>query len=175
MATFVYGMQVSLDGHVDHDSFQPDETLFRHWIDHVGAIAGSLYGRRLYELMRYWDDDQPQWGAPEREFADAWRRQPKWVVSNTLTSVGPNATLISGDVEPAIRALKQQQEGEIDIGGPVLARSLTEWGLIDEYRLYLFPAVTGGGNRFFRGPVPPLRLTSHHRIGDVVRLCYVPA
>lgn len=94
MAKFVFGMNLSLDGYVDHEEFAPDAMLFRHWIEQVGGIAGCLYGRRIYELMRYWDDDQPEWTADEHDFAAAWRSRPKWVVSRSLTSVGPNATLV---------------------------------------------------------------------------------
>jgi dihydrofolate reductase len=99
--------------------------------------------------------------------------QPKWVVSHTLQSVGPNTTLIGEDAETAIRRLKDELEGEIDVGGPKLAHSLA--GLIDEYRLYFHPVVLGGGDPFFAGPRPPLRLTASDRISDVIRLTYVPA
>jgi dihydrofolate reductase len=131
----------------------------------------------MYEVMRYWDDDQPGWGAEEREYAAAWRSQPKWVVSRTLKSVGPNATLVEGDLDPAIRGLKARLlDGEIGVGGPDLARSLTDLGLIDEYRLYVHPVVLGGGKPFFAGPRPPLRLLSSDLIVEnVIRLTYVPA
>ncbi len=176
MAKLVFGMNQSLDGYVDHTAFAPGPGLFRHFIDQVGGQAGSLYGRRLYEIMRYWDDDHPEWDAAEREFAVAWRRHPKWVVSRSLTSVGPNATLIGDDVEAAIRRLKAQAEGEIQVGGPDLAHGLTGLGLIDEYRLYLHPVVLGGGTPFFAGPRPPLRLVASEPMGeDVIRLTYVPA
>jgi dihydrofolate reductase len=135
-----------------------------------------VYGRRMYEIMRYWDEDQSEWGAEERVFADAWRSQPKWVVSRTLKSVGPNATLVAHDLEGAIRKLKAESDGEIEVAGPVLAQSLTELGLIDEYRIYLHPVVLGHGSPYFAGPRPPLRLVSHDRIGeDVIRLTYIPA
>jgi dihydrofolate reductase len=176
MAKLVFGMNQSLDGYVDHQAFAPDPALFRHFIQQERDLAGSLYGRGLYEVMRYWDDDHPQWDADEREFAAAWRGQPKWVVSRTLKSVGPNATLIDGDLETAIRRLKTERAGEIDVGGPDLARSLTDLGLIDAYQLYLHPVVLGGGTPFFAGPRPPLRLVASDRIGEhVIRLTYVPA
>ena len=79
----------------------------------------------------------------------AWRNQPKWVVSRSLKSVGLNATLVADDFEKVIRGLKAELAGEILVGGPVLAQSLTEAGLIDEYRLYLHPIVLGGGTPFF--------------------------
>jgi dihydrofolate reductase len=169
-------MNLSLDGYVDHEAFAPGETLFRHFCDELRGLAGSIYGRRLYEVMRFWDDDRPEWSAQERDFAAAWRRQRKWVVSRSLTSVGPNATLVQDDVEAVLRALKARVEGEIQVGGPELARSLTDLGLIDEYRLYFRPVVLGSGKPFFAGPSPPLRLASNELIGeDAIRLTYVPA
>jgi dihydrofolate reductase len=176
MARLVFGMNQSLDGYVDHMEFAPDPALFRHFIEEARGQTGSLYGRKIYEIMRYWDDDHPEWGADERAFALAWRNQPKWVVSRSLTSVGANASAIEGDLENAIRRLKAEREGEIEVAGPDLARSLTALGLIDEYRIYLHPVVLGRGTPYFAGPRPPLRLTAHDRIGeDVVRLTYVPA
>lgn len=176
MAKLVFGMNQSLDGYVDHDKFAPGPSLFRHFIEQVRGLSGSIYGRGIYEVMRYWDEEHPEWDAPEREFAEAWRRQPKWVVSKSLTSVGPNATLVADDLEKTIRKLKSELDGEIDVAGPVLARSLTELNLIDEYRIYLHPVVIGSGNSYFAGPRPPLRLKSMERMdGDVVQLIYVPA
>lgn len=98
------------------------------------------------------------------------------MVSRSLTSVGPNATLVSDDIEARIRRLKAEPVGEIDVAGPELAQSLGEWGLIDEYRLYLHPVVLGRGKPFFPGPRPPLRLVASDRIGgEVIRLTYAPA
>ncbi|KAA9008955.1 dihydrofolate reductase family protein [Histidinibacterium aquaticum] len=176
MATLVYGMNLSLDGYVDHEAFAPDPVLFRHWIDYTESLAGSLYGRKLYEIMRYWEDDQPDWGPDERDFAAAWRKQPKWVVSRGAVALGPNATQLDGDLATAVHGLKAQVEGEIDAGGPDLARSLIELGLVDEYRLYYHPVVLGTGTPFFAGSVPRLRPVGSDRIGeDVLRLTYVPA
>lgn len=176
MAKIVFGMNVSLDGYVDHEKFAPDPALFRYWIDYVRGLTGSVYGRRLYEIMRYWDEDQPEWGAAEREFAEAWRSQKKWVVSRSLSAVGPNATLISNDVEAAIRGVKDELDGEIDLGGPDLAHSLAGLGLIDEYQLYIHPVVLGRGKPFFAGPLPPLRLAASDLVSEgVIRLIYVPA
>jgi dihydrofolate reductase len=176
MAKLVFGMNQSLDGYVDHMAFGPSPTLFHHFIEEARAQAGSVYGRRVYELMRYWDDEHPEWDEDRQAFAAAWRRQPKWVVSRTLTSVGPNAKLVQGDLAGAMRKLKAEHESEIEVAGPDLARSLTELGLIDEYRIYLHPVVLGGGKPYFAGPRPPLRLLAHDRIdADVIRLRYVPA
>jgi hypothetical protein len=102
MARLVFAMNQSLDGYVDHQEFAPDPSLFRHFVEHMRGLTGSVYGRVLYEVMRYWDEDHPEWNAAERDFAAAWRSQPKWVVSRSLRSVGPNATLINGEVEAVV-------------------------------------------------------------------------
>lgn len=176
MARLVFGMNQSLDGYVDHTAFAPTPTLFRHFIEEAEGQAGSVYGRVMYETMRYWDDDHPEWDAAQQAFAVAWRRQPKWVVSRSLKSVGPNATLVGHHLEGAIRQLKVERTGEIEVAGPALARSLTELGLIDEYRIYLHPVVAGQGKPYFAGPRPPLRLVGSDRIDeDVIRLTYIPA
>ncbi len=176
MAKLVFGMNQSLDGYVDHTAFGPSPTLFRHFIEEAQGQAGSVYGRVMYEVMRYWDDDQPEFSDDERAFAAAWRNMPKWVVSRTLESVGANATLVKGDLERTIRELKAERDGEIEVAGPNLARSLTELGLIDEYRIYLHPVVLGSGQPYFAGPRPPLRLIAHDQMDeDVIRLTYVPA
>ncbi|RFB97316.1 deaminase [Rhizobium leguminosarum bv. trifolii] len=175
MAKLVFGMNLSLEGYVDHQEFAPDPVLFRHWIEQVRGLTGSLYGRRMYEIMRYWDEDHPEWTPEQRDFGVAWRRQPKWVVSRSLTSVGPNVTLVSDDVEAVVGGLKAGLAGEIQMAGPELAGSLTALGLIDYYRLYFHPVVLGHGKPFFTGPRPPLRLVASDRIGgDAVRLTYVP-
>lgn len=174
MAKLVFGMNLSLDGYVDHDKFQTGPMLFRHWTEHVQGLAGSVYGARMYEIMRYWDQDDLEWDAARRDFAVAWRRQPKWVASRSLKSVGPNATLVSDNVEAVVRRLKADRAGEIAVSGPSMAYSLT--GLIDEYRLYLHPVVLSQGTPFFAGPRPPLRLAASDLMGeDVIRLTYVPA
>ena len=177
MAKLVFEMNQSLDGYVDHMKLGPPRPeLFHHFVERVRGLTGMLYGRRLYEIMRYWDDDLPDWDAEDREFAAAWRSKPKWVASRSLEPVGPNATLIEKDMEAAIRRMKAQLVGDIAVGGPNLAGILTGLGLIDEYRLYLHPVVLGGGQPFFTGARPPLRLVSSDPIGaDVIRLTYAPA
>jgi dihydrofolate reductase len=174
MAKLVFAMNVSLDGYVDHDRFAPDPELFRHWTDVVRGAAGSLYGRRIYEIMGYWDEDRPEWGADERAFAAAWRAMPKWVVSRTLTEVGPNATLVR-NAEAAARELRAHGEGEIAVAGPRLAGSLGDAGLVDEYRLYVHPVVLGQGAPFFASARPRLRFTGSEQIGaEAIRLTCVP-
>jgi len=181
MGTFVFGMMQSLDGYVDGLAGPlalppPGVALGRHLTDHVRGLAGCLYGRRIYEIMRYWDEDRPDWDAGDRDFAGAWRALPKWVVSRTLQSVGANATLVADNVDAFARRLKQDVTGEIDVAGPALAASLTDLGLIDEYRLYFRPFVLGGGKPYFAGARPPLRIIASDRVGeDAVRVTCVPA
>ena len=125
---------MSLDGYVDHTAFDAcpcfSTTSSRRRATRRAAYTAAI----LYEVMSYWDEDHPEWDAAERDFAAAWRSHPKWVVSRTLKSVGPNATLVGDDLEAVIRGLKAELDGEIEVGGPDLARSLTDLGLIDEYR-----------------------------------------
>ena len=181
MATLVFGMMQSLDGYVDGVSGglqlpPPGVALHRHFNDHVRGLSGALYGRRIYEIMRYWDGEHPEWEAVEHDFAAAWRALPKWVVSRTLTSVGANATVVATDVEAFVRRLKDEMPGAIDVAGPTLAGTLTEYGLIDEYRLYFRPFVLGAGKPYFAGARPPLRITASDRVGeDAVRVTCVPA
>jgi dihydrofolate reductase len=177
MAKLVVEMNVSLDGYIDHQKMgPPSPSLFRHFIERVRDLTGMVYGRGMYEVMRYWDDDLPDWGAAEREYAAVWRSRPKWVVSRSLKSVGPNATLIADDIVTAIQRLKSELAGEIEVAGSDLAHSVADLGLIDEYRLYVHPIVLGSGKPFFAGPRSRLRLVASDLIvEDVIRLTYAPA
>ena len=176
MAKLVFGMNQSLDGYVDHMAFGPGPKLFRHFIEQVNGQAGSIYGRNLYEIMSYWDEEHPEWDDARREYAAAWRAKPKWVISRSLTSVGPKATLISDDLEAAIRRIKDEVDGEIQVGGPRVAQSLGDLGLIDEYRIYLHPVVLGDGDPYFAAPRSRLRFVASERIDeDVILLTYAPA
>ena len=178
MGKTVFGMMQSLDGYVagapgGPQLPPPDEQLHRHFNQHVRGLAGIIYGRRMYEVMRYWDIDKPDWGAVEHDFAAAWRPKRKWVVSRTLESAGPNATIVRDDVGAVVRALKARLDGEIDVAGPELAGTLSALGLIDEYRLYFRPFILGSGKPYFFGPRPPLRFVSAESVGDdAMRLTY---
>jgi dihydrofolate reductase len=180
MGKLVFGMMQSLDGYVagvpgGPQLPPPGPALHQYFNNHVRNLSACLYGRRIYEVMRYWDEDQPEWDAIEHDFATAWRAQPKWVVSHSLESVGPNATLVRDDLEKLARRLKMDVDGEIDVAGPELAASLVKLDLIDEYRLYIRPFVLGGGKPYFAGSRPPLRhLATAHAGEDAVKLTYVP-
>ena len=181
MGRLILGMNVSLDGYVDGiddrlDMPPPSPELFRYWIDEVAGHSGAIYGRRMYEVMRYWDDDHAEWDDDRRAFAGAWRQLPKWVVSRTLKSVGPNATLIAGDIEAQVRAVKARFDGTISVSGPDIAGLMTRLGLIDQYQLVVRPYVLGRGKPFFHDARPPLRLVSGDRLDDeTMRLVYEPA
>ncbi len=108
MGKLVFGMMQSLDGYVDGlaDGLEfppPSVALGRHFTDHVRGAAGALYGRRIYEIMRYWDEDRPEWDADDHHFAAAWRAQPKWVVSRTLKSVGAKRRRVCAQTEEGRR------------------------------------------------------------------------
>ena len=176
MGRMIFAMNVSLDGYVDHTGFAPSETVFRHFVERLASVEAVVFGRGLYEVMRYWDEDQAGWGERQHSFAATWRRKPKWVVSKTLTSVGPNAPLVSHNVAGVLGDLKARTAGQLDVGGTVLAHSLGEIGLLDEYQLYLHPVVLGHGKPFFPAARPRLRLVATTPIDDtVLRLSYVPA
>src|SRR5437868_12300111 len=170
MGRLIFGMMQSLDGYIDGpaDNVQlapPGPNLSHYFNEYVRGSDGFLYGRRMYDIMRYWDEDQPGWDKIEQEFAQVWRPKPKWVASRSLTSVGPNATLVLGDLVEFAAKLKSEREGDIDVAGAELANVLSAAGLIDEYRLYFRPYVLGAGKPYFAGPQPPLRLTGHDAVG----------
>jgi dihydrofolate reductase len=179
MAKLIFALTQSLDGYVAAVDGElgvlppPDEELSRHFTERERNCAGSLYGRRVYEIMRYWEEDQPGWDALDREYAAAWRAHPKWVVSRSLTSIGPDYTLVDRDVEAFVRKLKSEIPGDILVAGPELAGSLAKSGLIDEYHLYFRPFVLGSGKPYFAGARPSLRLVAVDRVGeDAVRITY---
>ena len=98
MAKLAFVLNQSLDGYVDHTKFGPTPGLFRHFVEQVRGLTGLVYGREMYEVMRYWDDDANVNSPDEHDFAAAWRSKPKWVASQSLKAVGPNATLLSADL-----------------------------------------------------------------------------
>jgi dihydrofolate reductase len=181
MGRIIFGMMQSLDGYIEGRSGGPQlpppgPILHRHFNDHVRVLAGFLLGRRMYEIMRYWDEDQPDWDEIEHDFAQAWRSKPKWVASRSLTSVGANATLVNGSLIDFAANLKAECGGDIDVAGADLAHQLSAAGLVDEFRLYFRPYVLGGGKPYFAGSRPALRLLKIDAVGeDAVCLTYVPA
>jgi dihydrofolate reductase len=156
MAKIVYSMLTSLDGYIagpdgDIGLPVPETELHQHFNDMMRQSSLVLAGRRMYEMMRFWDSPERETGATEveRDFAHAWRETPKIVFSTTLREVGHNAK-VNDDAKTTVRSLKSQTDGLIILGGADLAASLARAGLIDEYRLYMHPVVLGGGKPYFQ-------------------------
>ncbi|RWD99628.1 dihydrofolate reductase family protein [Mesorhizobium sp.] len=183
MARIVYSMLMSLDGYIAGPDGNiglpvPEEQLHRHFNEEMRRTAIELCGRRLYEMMRFWDDPEREAGAEvERDFARAWRDTPKIVFSTTLREVGANARLADGDAVAVARSLKAETDGQIGVGGAELAGHLARAGLIDEYRLYMHPVVLGGGKPYFaRGLSLSLAPLGTERLSQGVTLLrYAPA
>jgi dihydrofolate reductase len=176
----VFGMMQSLDGYIDvaSGSLQlPPPGPLLSGISLIGSVAWTAFSSAdACMVMRYWNEDRPAWDEIEHDFAQAWRSKPKWVASRSLTSVGPNATLVQGDFGEFAANLKSERDGEIDVAGAELANVLSAAGLVDEYRLCFRPYVLGTGKPYFPGSQPPLLLMKLDAIGeDAVRLTYMPA
>ncbi len=157
MARIVYEMLTSLDGYIagpDEDISLPvpEEELHRHFNDMMKQTSIVLCGRRMYEVMRFWDSPDRETSASEveRDFARAWQKTPKIVFSTTLREVGPNARLMNGDAENLASSLKLEMDGYISVAGAELAAHLARANLIDEYRFYMHPVVLGGGKPYFQ-------------------------
>ena len=156
MRKLIYSMGVSLDGFAagpggEIDWSAPDEELHRFHNQQTREIGAHLLGRRLYEVMLYWEtaEENPSLPETEREFAQIWKALPKIVFSRTLEKVEGNARLAAGDVAEEVAALKEQPGEDIAVGGPGLASSLIELGLIDEFRLFVSPVLLGAGTPYF--------------------------
>jgi dihydrofolate reductase len=168
MRKVLYTMTVSLDGYVEDANGSigwttPSAELHQHFNDRESEIDLHLYGRRLYDTMKVWGD-MTAWGdlnpiSPvEKEYAAIWQPKPKVVFSTTLQEVGWNSRLVRGNMEEEVKRLKSQPGKYISVGGPGLAASLMQYGLIDEYWLYVAPVLLGGGKRFFPNLKEPIKL-----------------
>jgi dihydrofolate reductase len=157
MRKLIYSMFVSLDGFIETrnreiDWSAPDAELHRFANDEARETGTFLYGRRLYEIMvGYWPtaDTKPSAADYEVEFARIWKDMPKVVFSKTLDKVEWNSRLVRDNIAEEIRKLKEQPGKDLAIGGPNLASTVMQLGLIDEYRLLVHPVVLGGGTPFF--------------------------
>ena len=159
MRRLIYSMGVSLDGFIagpdgEIDWSAPDEELHRFHNEQTREIGAHLCGRRLYEVMLYWEtaDENPSATDYELEFARIWKAIPKIVVSTTLETVEGNARLVTDGVAETVAALKRQPGKDLSVGGAGLAAAMIELGLVDEFRLFVSPVVLGGGTPYF----PPL-------------------
>jgi dihydrofolate reductase len=167
MGRLIYSMRVSLDGFIAGPGGEiavppPDEEEHRFHNDQARELGAHLCGRRMYEVLSYWDTfaaENPTADEYLLEFARIWKRTPKYVFSTTLEKVGENATLVTDDVAEKVAALKRETEGDLAVGGAGLAASLIELGLVDEYRPVVGPVVAGGGTAYLPGgPELDLRL-----------------
>ena len=169
MREVMYFASISVDGYInsadgDDTWVVPDPELHRHFNQLESGIDTHLYGRRMYELMaEYWPtaEEQPSVPAYLIEYARIWKAMPKVVFSNTLAGVEWNATLVRGDAVTEVARLKRQPGKTMSVGGTVLATALAEGGLIDEFRLYVMPAILGTGTPIFG------RLSKHIAVAPV--------
>ena len=146
----IYSVIVSLDGYTadregKFDWGEPDEQVLAFLNDLERPIGTYLYGRRMYEVMRFWEDvDLADRSAGSRDYAGIWRSADKVVYSTSLPEAPTARTRIERSFDPeAVSQLKQQ--GDVSIGGPTLAARAIEAGLVDEYQLFVMPVVVGGG------------------------------
>ena len=156
MRDLIYSMGVSLDGFIagpngDIDWSAPDEELHRFHNQQTRELGAHLCGRRLYEVMTYWEtaDENPSAAEPELEFAGLWKSLPKIVFSRTLEKVEGNARLVRHGVTDEVAKLKQQPGKDLAVGGAGLASTCIKLGLVDEYWLFVNPVILGGGTPFF--------------------------
>jgi dihydrofolate reductase len=162
MGQVVFSMGVSLDGFIADPDGEinwtvPDEELFRFHVDQTRELSAHLCGRRLYETMLVWETaPDSQWDPAELEFARIWRALPKVVFSSALEQVEGNTRLATDDVATEVAKLKEG--GDVAVGGAGLAATLVELDLIDEYRLFVYPVVLGGGTPYFPARAERLNL-----------------
>ena len=153
-----YSINVTLDGCCDHQVMIADEELHRHAAENLHQADGLLFGRVTYEMMEEaWrpaavSGVRPGWMATWMEpFARTIHGARKYVVSRTLDRVDWNAELLRGDLEAAVRRLKQEPGKGLLVGGVTLPQALAELGLIDEYELVVHPRIVGHGPTLFAG------------------------
>jgi dihydrofolate reductase len=156
MRKLIYSMGVSLDGFIagpdgEIDWSAPDEELHRFHNQQARETGAELYGRRLYEVMRYWETAEENPSAPEHEleFARIWKDTQRIVFSKTLEKVEGNARLVRDNVAEEVARLKEEPGNDLAVGGAGLASTCMKLGLIDEYRLFVSPVVLGGGTPYF--------------------------
>ena len=177
MGKLIYAANTSLDGYLEDESGSfdwsvPDDEVHAFWNEHERHIGTSLYGRRMYETMRVWENDD--WLTTEpavvREYAEVWRDTDKVVYSSTLEEVSTARTRIERQFEPeTVRQLKETSSSDLSIGGAALAAEAFRHGLVDECVLLLCPVLVGGGKPALpRGVRLDLELLDHRRFGNGV-------
>ncbi len=175
MSKLIYITNTSLDGYIEDargafDWTDPDQVQFEFITELLRPVGIHLYGRRLYEMMAYWDGPVEGYPAERREFARVWQQAQKIVFSRTLTDVTTGNTHVERDFEvEAIRKLTRESEHDIFIGGAELAGVALEGDLVDECHLFLNPVIVGGGKPAFRAALRrDLELLETHRFGNGV-------
>jgi dihydrofolate reductase len=182
MAKLIYSAIASLDGYVadadgKFDWAAPDEEVHAFVNDLERPIGTYLYGRRMYEVMAYWEDARKLAGQRpvSEDFAEIWHGADKVVYSRTLKTVSSARTRIEHDFDPAaVREMKSQASLDISVGGPELAGQAIAAGLVDEIHLFLTPVIVGAGTRSLPdNVVVRLELLDERRFGNgVVHLQY---
>jgi len=154
------GMYADPEGGLDH--YEPAEDEHRYANELLRDSGGEIIGRRMYDVMTYWDDvdvDSPDTHDVEREFATFWRETPKHVVTRGAPPLRGNATILEGDVVDAVRRLKDEDGPDLALGcGADLFATLSEAGLIDTYRFLVIPTAIGKGKALFASLKEPLRM-----------------
>jgi dihydrofolate reductase len=176
MAKLIYAMNTSLDGYINDeegkfDWSEPDEELHRFFNELERPLGTHLYGRRLYETMRYWQDppgdltEQPDY---IRDFAEIWQQTDHIVYSRTLESASTPRTRIESEFDPdAVRELKDGADADLSVGGPGLAAEALRAGLVDELHQVIHPVIVGGGTRWLPdGLRLDLELLEERRFAD---------
>ncbi|MCW2830131.1 MAG: deaminase [Aeromicrobium sp.] len=174
MGRLIYSANTSLDGYIADadgrfDWMQPDQAVHQHVGDLVRGTGTHLYGRRMYEVMVFWetsDDPEPEM----RDFAATWRDADKIVYSTTLAAVGSERTRVERTFDPdAVRSLVREAERDVLIGGAHLAGQALAAGLVDDVHAYLAPVTLGGGTRWLPDGVHvDLELVDVHRFDSGV-------
>jgi dihydrofolate reductase len=182
MAKLIYSALTSLDGYIadengNFDWAAPDEEVHAFVNDLERPVGTYLYGRRMYEVMRYWETAPTSGDRPPvvRDYAQIWQAADKTVYSRTLETVSSSRTRIERAFDPeAVRQLKASAERDITVGGSDLAAQAIRAGLVDEYHLFVNPVVVGGGTRALSDGVRvKLELLDERRFGNgVVHLHY---
>jgi len=182
MARLIYSSIMSLDGYVadadgQFDWAAPDEEVFAFVNELERPVGTYLYGRRMYETMRYWETAHPMAGQlpASLDFARIWQAAEKIVYSSTLQAPVTARTRVERHFDPEmVRELKAAAERDFTVGGAHLAAQAIAAGLVDEYQLFVVPAIVGGGTRSLPDHVRlNLALSAEHRFGcGVVYLCY---
>jgi dihydrofolate reductase len=156
MAKLIYSFNTSLDGYIKdaHGDFnwsQPSEEVHRFWNEHERRIGTSLYGRRLYETMVYWEDPPGLEDADDylREYAEIWQDADKIVYSRTLTEPSTARTRIESSFDPdEVARLKQSADRDLSVGGAELGAQALRAGLVDELNQVISPVIVGGGTHW---------------------------